>query len=288
MPYTAKKDGEIVWPDDVDVDAQVECVECNNDMYVRKGHKTKNGVLKPRCFVHYPDSAVANSCSGGESDTHKLMKYVVTRRFQNMFEHGSVEREQSISGTNRIGDVVVEFDEANPKLGVGVVGEVQYKNDDKDIQAVTEEYLRNGFTVYWIGESDFDEDFETVDLPEAITAWPNGVPTKGEWSGIEEPFATLDEFGSRYPIAISLPPECLEQHRETLKSHWRIGANEYDFDLIYTLKKYNAPRNCATCGDDADFYLFDDNVVSTYRCGKCLPDQATASDLFEQKTEVEA
>lgn len=279
MPFTAIHDGDIVWPDDVDIDASVICPECKDEMHVRSGHTTTDGVLKPRCFAHNPDASVGGMCPGGESDEHKLMKYVVSRRLRKMFQHGNVEREKSIPETGRVGDVVVTFDEPLEEFGRGVVAEVQYRHDDKDIEAVTKEYLRAGFSVYWLKEAHFGEDLETVEFPDIITAWPNAVPIEGEWSGIEEPVKELPQFGSRYPIEVKFFRDFVEEHREALKTRWQMGSGQYDFDLIRPLSPDNAPRFCSECGDDAVIYLFQDGVLSTFRCDEHTPDSVDAQAL---------
>jgi hypothetical protein len=272
MPFTAVDDGDIVWPDDVDDGATVECPNCGDGMHVRSGHTTEDGVLKPRCFVHNPDASVGGLCPGGESDEHKLMKYVVSRRLRRMFDHGTVQRERGIPETERVGDVVVTFGESFQEFGRGVVAEVQYRHDEKDIEAVTTEYLQAGFSVYWLNESYFGENYETVEFPDLITAWPNAVPPASEWSGIEYPEEQLGEMGERYPMEAKFPPDFVEDHRETLERWWRMGASEYDFDLVRPLSANNAGRSCAMCGDPAVVYLFQDGVISTFRCERHLPE----------------
>lgn len=266
MPFNGILNDEVVWPDDVDDAQTVTCPECEDQMHVRSGHVTADGVHKPRCFAHNPDATLGGMCSGGESDRHKLMKYVASRTLNNIFDHADVHREKQIQGTPRIADVVAEFTDSIERHGRGVVAEVQHKNQNKDVEAVTREYLRAGYSVYWLNESHFGEEFETVEMPDMVPVWPNAVPTPGEWSGVEEPVSQLNQFGSRYPIHVKLPPEHLENEREELKKRWRMAAGEYDFDLVYNLSENNAPRRCAVCGEEASYYLFQDGVISTFRC----------------------
>lgn len=281
MPFTAVHNGDIVWPDDVADGTSVVCPECGDSMHVRSGHTTADGILKPRCFAHNPNASVGGMCPGGESDEHKLMKYVVTRRLQRMFDHGTVEREVSVPGTDRVGDVVVTFEDSFQEFGRGVVAEVQYRHDDKDIESVTQEYLRAGFSVYWLKESHFGEDLETVEFPDMVTAWPNAVPTPGEWSGIEESVENLDNFGSRYAFELKMPPEFFQEHEDDLKTCWRMGGGQYDFDLVRPLSSNNATRSCDECGDRAELYLFQDGVISSFRCREHTPDSLNADALAE-------
>jgi len=271
MPFTGVVDGDIVWPDDVGDGAVITCPNCGDGMHVRSGHTTGEGVLKPRCFVHNPDASVGGMCPGGESDEHKLMKYVVSRRLRRMFDHGTVERECAIPETERIGDVVVTFDEPFGEFGRGIIAEVQYRHEDKDTESVTIEYLRAGYSVYWLHQSHFTDDYESVKFPDLITAWPNCVPTPGEWSGIEKPVEELPEFDSRYPIEAKFPPDFVESHRETLENWWRMGSGRYDFDLVRQLSENSASRSCGICGDSAVVYLFQDDVISTFRCDDHIP-----------------
>ena len=285
MPFTGILDEDIVWPDDVDDSSTVTCPNCGDKMHVRSGHTTEDGVLKPRCFVHNPDASVGGMCPGGESDEHKLMKYVVSRRLRRMYDHGTVERECNIPETDRIGDVVVTFEEPFGEFGRGVVAEVQYRHDDKDIEAVTTEYLQSGYSVYWLNESHFSSDFETVEFPDLITAWPNCVPTTGEWQGLEPAVQELDKFGTRYPIEVKFPPEFIESHRQELKDWWWMGYGKYDFDLVRSLSANNTSRSCGVCGDPAEVYLFQDGVISTFRCNQHIPQSEDENEQVNLATD---
>ena len=264
MPFTGEYEGNIVWPDDVANGTTVVCPECGDHMHVRSGHTTVDGVLKPRCFAHNPDSEA--DCSGGESDTHKLMKYVVSRRLNRMYQHGTVEREKSIPDTNRIGDVVVTFDEPFAEFGRGLVAEVQYRNDSKDIEAVTQDVLQAGYSIYWIGESHFSEDYESVEFPEMITPWPNSVPESAEWSGIEPVLKELEEIDPSCPVDVKFPPEYFDDHRQDLEISHKIGAGSLDVHLARRLSEKSAERSCSECSNPADYYLFKDGFLSTFRC----------------------
>ena len=72
-------------------------------------------------------------------------------------------------------------------------------------------------------------------------------------------------------VDVPFPPEYAEKHRETLSNAWHRGKGEYNFDLCYELSENNSGRNCADCGDEADVYLFQDNVISEYRCYEHMP-----------------
>lgn len=275
MPFVAKKGQDIVWPDDVSDDEKVDCPECQSQMHVRNGHITSKGVIRARCFVHNPDSPVGGMCPGGESDQHKLMKYIVSRRFRRMYEHGTVEREKQIPKTDRIGDVVVTFDEPFDIFGKGVVGEVQYKNDKKDIEAVTQEYLSAGYSVYWFNESHFTDDFERVEFPNVVTVWPNAVPVSNEWPGTEMP--EIEKFGIDPDVKVKIPYDYFDDHKKELQIRWSIGGGNYDIDLVRWLFRHNSNRKCDYCGSEASVYLFQDGVISSFRCDNHIPQQIVDS-----------
>lgn len=285
MPFTGEIDNEVVWPDDVEDGTSVTCLNCGDQMHVRRSHITEDGILKPRCFVHNPDASVGGMCPGGESEEHKLMKYVVSRRMRRMFDHGTIERERAIPETNRIADVVINFDEPFRKFGRGVVAEVQYRHKDKDIESVTNEYLQSGYSIYWINEEHFSNDYQVVDLPDLITAWPNSVPPLPNWSGVSSAVEELSECGSRYPIEAKFPPDFVRDHKDTLENFWRIGAENYNFDLVYLLSENNASRPCSVCGEEATVYLFQDGVVSTFRCDEhTIRDNTGPNELVPTST----
>lgn len=78
-------------------------------------------------------------------------------------------------------------------------------------------------------------------------------------------------------VEILFPPEYAEKHREKLHKTWKLAGGNYDLDLLYRLKENNAPRRCADCGSGADYYLFEDGIVSEYRCEQHLLMQADAA-----------
>ncbi|MDS0243172.1 MULTISPECIES: hypothetical protein [unclassified Haloferax] len=197
------------------------------------------------------------------------MKYVVSRNFAHLFEHAEVDREVKIGDTGRIADVCAEFDHPQLPLGRGVIGEVQYRNTSKDIEVVTEDYLRAGYSVYWIDETDFGEDYRTFELPEIVRAWPNALQSANEWSGYEEPVVEIRSLEpAQYPIPLRMPPEFMEKHREELRDYWKLGAGELDYDIIRRLTYNNADRRCSTCGESADYYLYKDGIFNDFRCVK--------------------
>jgi len=273
-PFQGDDDGKVVWPDEVSRHRDIHCLECGDPLHIVAGFWREDGSRVARHFSHNPSASSRGICHGGESDEHELMKYIVKRQFQEMFDHGTITLEKAIPETDRIGDVVVEFDQEFDTWGRGVIAEVQYLNKSKDFAAVTHDYIRAGFSVFWLNESHFTADYEQVDLPDEVPAWPNAVPTVGEWSGIEQPFAELPEFGQRHSMEITVPYEHVEKHRDKLLQTFTRNRDLADLggaDLVHPLEDGNAPRSCSSCGQDALYYIYTKGVISTFRCTEHLP-----------------
>lgn len=129
-------------------------------------------------------------CGGGEDPYHKRMKSVLLSKLKDRYPDYTKSwldrgRLPSPTGTAeyRVPDARIQFSEPHPVLGNGVVGEFQHLNEGKDKEAVEEDYLREGYSVYWVDEDDV-VDMDIV-LGDPITVLQKMVPTPDEWSGIE-------------------------------------------------------------------------------------------------------
>lgn len=263
MPFIGIQDGEQVFPPQVDADAKPVCPDCGTKMHYRRKHRTKNGVFKPACFVH--ESKQTGYCA--ESDEHKLMKYVAARNLAHLYDHAEIQKEVQVPGTSRVADVIAEFPASQIPLGNGVIAEVQYKNKDKDVPKVTEEYHDAGYSVYWVFQHHFSDGFSKLSLPNVMRPWPQAVPDVSEWTGLEPPFYKVRNLKpERRPMEVRMPAEYLERHRDSLEAHHALGAGRFEPDLVYPLADGNAPRRCEVCGEDASWYVFDDGILSTFRC----------------------
>ena len=166
MPFIATMDGDRVGPTDVPDGEIVVCPACAGEMTTRREHE-REGNWVARHFVHRSET----SC-GGESDRHWEMKHIVLSRLMSCFsvDVGGVE----MPVKDRRADALIEFDSSLIPFGKGAIAEVQYKNESKPIEKVTEEYLLEGYTVYWLSEQHFEN--RSVVLPDPITPWPNALP----------------------------------------------------------------------------------------------------------------
>lgn len=271
MPFQALHNGTLVWPDDVSSSNHLECMDCGHVMHVTSGYTDTNGVFTPRHFGHNPGKPVAG-CRGGESETHKVMKYVAKRTLAQRDSIATVTEEKQVPGTDRVGDVVAEFTSPGIPHGRGVVCEVQYKHEEKNIERVTSEYVDAGYSVYWMYEQHFTDDFRQVRLPQPVSVWPHAVPMASFWSGTELPWIEVTTMDPGKPIMeVKLPSDALKD-AEGIQEAFERGRLQAEFevelDVFRRLGENSADRPCVECGDSADFYLLRHNVISEFRCLK--------------------
>lgn len=146
MPFVANYQGENCVPEEVPNDAQLTCLDCGDELRVRRTHE-RNHSFVARHFFH-PNGG--RNCSGGESATHRKLKSVVLSKLKQLFPHQEAGLERKIG--DNIADVYLTFVEPMERYGDGIVAEVQYRNETKDRDAVTENYLTEGFSVCWLDQ----------------------------------------------------------------------------------------------------------------------------------------
>lgn len=159
MPFIAERDDELVIPEAVDDGEDLTCTECQGVMRPR-------GLFKDGTARHFYHLA-ATDCLGGESDTHRKWKSLAVSALRQQFSENlsycapevALECEWTLSvAESRRADALVSFSEPNPFFGEGVIVEVQWKNEGKDVAATTHDYLALGYSVYWADETDFESD----------------------------------------------------------------------------------------------------------------------------------
>lgn len=160
MPFVGEASEERVIPEEVPDGTDVTCPSCEGTM--RPRGPFSDGTA--RHFYHLTDS---EACSGGESDTHRKLKSLAVSALRTRFEDQAEEigPELSIdvsvtasSVTERRVDALARFKELHSVFGDGVAVEVQYRNEGKDIEATTHDYLRDGVSVFWADLDDFQQD----------------------------------------------------------------------------------------------------------------------------------
>lgn len=102
------------------------------------------------------------------------MKSIAYSRLEDDYPDSAVELEEGLNG--RIPDVLLTFPEPREPYGKGIAVEAQYRNKGKDIDAVTEHYFDNSYSIAWLEEDDFSN--HDVDLSGILTLWPNALPVR--------------------------------------------------------------------------------------------------------------
>jgi hypothetical protein len=186
MPFVAKQEAgersnyfEFVVPEEVSDGETVLCLECDGRMRPRSG-----GGERARHFLHVEalgsesTGESATSCDGagealGESARHRKWKSLAVSGLRKRFgdadigQHGLEHTIDVSDGPSlyeeRRADALLEFagnpfPTSNTFFGQGVILEVQVHNEQKDVAAVTADYLMAGYSVYWAHEEDFASD----------------------------------------------------------------------------------------------------------------------------------
>lgn len=154
MPFRARLNGRPVVPSMVDDGTSVTCPACGDTMYPRSAPS------RARHFVHSSRSR-AHGCPSTEpeSETHAEAVANVEVALHEQFGDGeaTIKTEAEVDLSDivcandvRRADVLVEFEERNRFFGKGIAVEVQYKNESKDQEQVTHDYLAAGYSVLWL------------------------------------------------------------------------------------------------------------------------------------------
>lgn len=172
MPFIAERSGETVIPEAISDGEDVVCTACGDAMRPR-GPFTDGTA---RHFYH----RTGTDCSGGESDTHRKWKSLAVSALRQQFSDQmamcapevEVDTEETLTASSiRRADALLRFEEENPFYGKGIIVEVQYKNEAKDVQGTTHDYLATGYSVYWADDDSFGDDRFHID--EMLSAFNN-------------------------------------------------------------------------------------------------------------------
>lgn len=177
MPYLGRVDGEEVIPPQVQDDTDLYCPKCRKGLSVVSSHR-RNGAFISRHFRHTHSS----ECSG-ESDTHLKWKSIAYSKLEDRYPDADVQLEEMVG--DRRADILVEFrsQTVSKGLGTGICVEIQHKHEGKDRDAVTQEFISNGYSVLWLSEEHFCGKDVYLDSGEWIRWWVHQVPPVAYWSG---------------------------------------------------------------------------------------------------------
>jgi hypothetical protein len=180
----------------------------------------------------------SNCESVGESNLHKKLKSLAADRLEQVFDDAvatcEMERELDapVSGKNRrLADSAAVFTEQDEQLGQGIIAEVQYKNEAKDIDETTADYVEQDFAVAWLNIDDFSENrclLEAIDFRARAqnAVWPEFIPDAERWVAPSDGFRAIrdqwnEEFRNEVPTSgapATLPPDWVDQQALEL---WR-------------------------------------------------------------------
>lgn len=156
MPFAAQKPDTkaAVQPSDIGDSfhkkEDLECPFCGDPLrYREKATDSDENVIRRAHFWHYEragsDGGDAGGCSkGGESPEHERWKMVTGELLAEKYEADEYFIEHPIG--SKVADVAVHVDGEKK----GVVAEYQHRNDSKNYLDTTKHYLKYGYGVHWI------------------------------------------------------------------------------------------------------------------------------------------
>lgn len=177
MPYSGIVEGERVVPPVASDEETIKCPACDERMSIVHSHSRGSSFVS-RHFRHQGES----DCPG-ESDTHLRWKSIAYSKLENRYPDATITFEGTVG--DRRTDVLVEFEspEASDGLGEGLCVEVQYKHENKDIEAVTSDFLTHEYSVLWLGEEQYNGDDVDLDDGRLVEWWLQKIPSEDEWTG---------------------------------------------------------------------------------------------------------
>jgi len=151
----------------------------------------------------------------------------------------------------RKADAYLKFEDWHHQLGKGIIAEVQYRNKGKDIEATTDDYVSQDYSVVWLYEEDFESDRCLLDEEDflkraAEAVWPDRAPHTSIWKDLKTDFRNIQ---SRWTQAwkdglsvsgapATLPPEWCDEEAQKIwqKQPWYLlfpdtrhgSTSEYD------------------------------------------------------------
>lgn len=148
MPFLGKIRNELVYPHEVSKDADIYCPKCDTVISIVDSHMRQNTHIRQH-FRHPPK----RPCDGVD-DIHDLMAVVLKERMEDKFGNiGEFYYEKKLD--DKRADVFLDLHDDIDGIGSGIVFEVQYKNDSKDILSTTLRYAQMGYTTVWAFQDAF-------------------------------------------------------------------------------------------------------------------------------------
>lgn len=261
MPFTAEHPdtGVALTPSDVSEKFRrrqdLLCPYCSETLRYRKHGTNDAGEKVRRAHFWHTDNVGGEGgpggCArGGESAEHEEWKMIVGQLLKE--EHAVEEYFIEHKIGKRTADVLVK----NVSGLEGVVAEYQHKNKGKDYLAVTKEYVKNGYGVHWIFNT--NSDYEMLfTAKEELERYMGRSPYLGERNFTKVSSDELVKFGETISI------EGFDPQPSGIDRSWAIF-----FDLLGVDYRYQAEYVDTAEGTYLpDFYLSNAGVRSTENTG---------------------
>lgn len=236
MPFVAEaSSGDHVAPPQVGDDFRGTCPSCNGELGVRRSHE-RVGHFVARHFWH---PAGRNGCSPGESTKHRRMKSVAASKAAARWPDADVDYEDVVE--DRRADVLVRFDDPG-RLGRGVAIEVQHRNEGKDVEATTNDFLDAGYSVLWLHDEHFDGKDVDLDAGDWRVWWAEQVPPPEDWTGFCGVIHWLRQTGyGSAPVEVKFNFNS-DRWRGAVFGAWKRGYNTFGRNWFYYLRCQKCDR----------------------------------------------
>lgn len=245
MPFVAHTTNDnAVYPWEASSDEIYTCPHCGDPLSLRAGHERGGVSVAP----HFWHQSGEQSCSGGESDTHRRMKMIAAGAADGRWPDSVVEIESGVG--DRIADVLVTFDGSHPRLGHGIAIECQYRNVSKDVGGVTGSFTDAGYSVLWLESHHFTQNSVDLDAGELIELLPTQLPDHTDWSGHHGIVRWLRQEKPA-TAEIEIPIIRRVEHVPT-----DPVATVGGYSHVVPMKEHNY-RSCSVCGDRAVVHVRD-------------------------------
>jgi hypothetical protein len=133
------------------------------------------------------------------------MKTVAAMKLREIFPSASVAHEEPIPKIEHTADVLATFESPVFPYGNGIAVEFRPTNDGKQVDAISSEVLRAGYTVYWAYQEDFDGHDMSFREDQLRTPWPHAIPITEDVDGYSEVVQQLLKPDSPGAVEISVP-----------------------------------------------------------------------------------
>jgi hypothetical protein len=217
--------------------------------FIKSHQVSTSNELRRAHFRKQIDEAI--TCSENESEEHKLAKegiyYALLEKKKlldignnkrNLEEFGScsisIEERISAGRTSKIADVLVKFEKEHPLLGLGIVFEVQFSKQGKNILELRNyQRVLEGYSTCWLFEEDFNLEYNLKEDSFIITPFKKAIEDYEDYKK-EKQDSQLREISEKIDSKI----QELNYTINKIELSKRQATSDIDFYLSKTLTKF--------------------------------------------------